>query len=228
MPTSLLPNNHGTFMISHIPCRSIMTSAWLCMQVTDTPGLLDRPDADRNAMELLTLASLQHLPTAAMFVLDLTGDCGTPVHKQWRIRNELKARFPDKPWLDVLSKADLLGDVFAEAALRQEHAAESEPTAAMSPAQAALSDGRSSSAGHSHEANFNDGHQQCMGDGLHQQGEPATGEEWCAVHVAAALPHAMRVSSITSVGLVELKAGMMTILASTSLQPEVREQPCSI
>lgn len=32
-------------------------------QVMDTPGLLPRPDAERNEMELLTLASVQFLPT---------------------------------------------------------------------------------------------------------------------------------------------------------------------
>ena len=48
-------------------------------QVTDTPGLLARPDADRNAMEHLTLACLAHLPTRVLFVLDLTAECGTSV-----------------------------------------------------------------------------------------------------------------------------------------------------
>jgi len=47
--------------------------------VTDTPGLLARPDADRNAMEHLTLACLAHLPTRVLFVLDLTAECGTSV-----------------------------------------------------------------------------------------------------------------------------------------------------
>jgi nucleolar GTP-binding protein len=84
-------------------------------QVTDTPGLLRRPDEDRNAMERLTLASLQYLPTAVLFVADLTGECGTSVADQWAIREELRERFQGKPWLDVLSKADLLEEEFDEA-----------------------------------------------------------------------------------------------------------------
>lgn len=52
----------------------------------DTPGLLNRAEADRNAMERLTLACLQHLPTAVLFIADLTGECGTSVGDQWRIR----------------------------------------------------------------------------------------------------------------------------------------------
>ena len=58
-------------------------------QVTDTPGLLRRPEGERNAMERLTLAALAHLPTAAVFVTDLTGDCGTSVSDQWAIRRAL-------------------------------------------------------------------------------------------------------------------------------------------
>jgi hypothetical protein len=37
-------------------------------------------------MERLTLACLQHLPTAVLFVADLTGECGTSVANQWQIR----------------------------------------------------------------------------------------------------------------------------------------------
>jgi nucleolar GTP-binding protein len=52
-----------------------LTFAVLCCdrQVTDTPGLLLRPDEYRNKMELLTLAALQYLPSSVMFVADLTG-----------------------------------------------------------------------------------------------------------------------------------------------------------
>ncbi len=37
-------------------------------------------------MERLTLACLQHLPTVVLFVADLTGECGTSVSDQWKIR----------------------------------------------------------------------------------------------------------------------------------------------
>lgn len=42
----------------------------------DTPGVLSRPDGERNEMEALTLASMQHLPTAVIFVMDLSGHSG--------------------------------------------------------------------------------------------------------------------------------------------------------
>ncbi|CAM6040221.1 unnamed protein product [Sphagnum compactum] len=77
-------------------------------QVTDTPGLLRRSDDERNNIEKLTLAALSHLPTAILYVHDLTGDCGTTVPDQFLIYNEMKERFADRPWLDVVSKGDLL------------------------------------------------------------------------------------------------------------------------
>lgn len=86
------------------------------VQVTDTPGLLNRQEEERNAMERLTIACMAHLPTSIMFVMDLTGECGTSVATQWQIRADLRARFAAKPWLDVLTKQDMLRDVQAQAA----------------------------------------------------------------------------------------------------------------
>ncbi|KAL2611939.1 hypothetical protein R1flu_023631 [Riccia fluitans] len=77
-------------------------------QVTDTPGLLNRPDDERNNIEKLTIAALAHLPTSVLFVHDLTGECGTTVPNQFAIYNDMRERFPDRPWLNVVSKADLL------------------------------------------------------------------------------------------------------------------------
>ncbi|KAG5179656.1 P-loop containing nucleoside triphosphate hydrolase protein [Tribonema minus] len=78
-------------------------------QMMDTPGVLSRPDEERNCMEALTLASMQHLPTAVIFVMDLSGYSGeqSTVEKQVEVRNELRKRFPRRPWLDVISKLDL-------------------------------------------------------------------------------------------------------------------------
>jgi len=76
-------------------------------QVTDTPGLLPREDHERNAIERLTLVSLQYLPTAILFVMDCSERCGTSVVDQVKVAEELRARFPDRPWLHVYSKWDL-------------------------------------------------------------------------------------------------------------------------
>ena len=80
-------------------------------QITDTPGVLPKRGKDRNAMEMLTLASLQHLPTSVVFVIDPTGSCGTSTADQLLVRQELKKLFPEKSWIDVLSKSDLVNQL---------------------------------------------------------------------------------------------------------------------
>ncbi|KZV57957.1 nucleolar GTP-binding protein 1 [Dorcoceras hygrometricum] len=79
-------------------------------QVTDTPGLLRRLDEDRNNLEKLTLAVLTHLPTAVLYVHDLSGQCGTSPSDQYAIYREIRERFSNHLWLDVVSKCDLLKD----------------------------------------------------------------------------------------------------------------------
>ena len=91
--------------IGHI----VDASRGLRFQVMDTPGLLDRPEEERNEMEKLTFASLAHLPTAVIFVIDVSGLSGrlSTLEAQLNVRAYLKSRFPRRPWIDVVSKADL-------------------------------------------------------------------------------------------------------------------------
>lgn len=76
----------------------------------DTPGLLDRPANLRNEMEKLTFASLAHLPTAVIYVIDPTGLSGekSTLLAQLNVRKYLRERFPRRPWLDVISKGDII------------------------------------------------------------------------------------------------------------------------
>lgn len=78
-------------------------------QLMDTPGVLRREEEERNAMEGLTLASVNLLPSVIIFVMDLSGTSGpqSAPRLQLRVRDDLKAQFPHRPWLDVRSKADL-------------------------------------------------------------------------------------------------------------------------
>jgi len=83
----------------------------LC-QIMDSPGVLNRRDGTkaRNEMEELTLAAMSHLPTAVMYVMDLSGGAGdkcSSVEDQLILRRELRSRFPRRPWVDVISKVDL-------------------------------------------------------------------------------------------------------------------------
>eukprot|EP01039_Chlorochromonas_danica_P003145 gene3145-3444_t len=91
-------------------------------QVMDTPGLLNRPDEERNEMEQLTFASLLHLPTAVIFVFDVTSLSGeqSSLDKQIEVRRALRQRFPKRPWVDVITKSDkgMLSNI--EESLRQQ------------------------------------------------------------------------------------------------------------
>jgi nucleolar GTP-binding protein len=84
----------------------------LC-QVMDSPGVLVRPEGQdhlRNEMEELTLAAMKHLPTAVMYVMDLSGQAGdkcSSIADQLQLRREIRSRFPRRPWIDVVSKIDL-------------------------------------------------------------------------------------------------------------------------
>ena len=77
--------------------------------VTDTPGLLARDDIDRNKIEMLTIATLEHLPTCVIFVTDLSGLSGTSIADQLKLREEIYNKFAHRrPWIDVFSKCALV------------------------------------------------------------------------------------------------------------------------
>ena len=86
-------------------------------QIIDTPGLLDRPEADRNDIEKQAVSALEHLADAVVFVVDPSGDCGYPLSVQLELRDAVEARFADRdvPVLTVANKADQSRDVEADA-----------------------------------------------------------------------------------------------------------------
>jgi len=77
------------------------------IQVMDTPGLLDRPDSDRNDMEKQGIAALDHLEPIIVFLTDLSGTSGYSIEIQKALHDELKTRYSKYNWLDVSSKSDL-------------------------------------------------------------------------------------------------------------------------
>ena len=77
------------------------------IQVMDTPGLLDRPNSDRNDMEKQGIAALDHLEPIIVFLTDLSGTSGYSVETQESLHEELKARYSKYRWIDVCSKSDL-------------------------------------------------------------------------------------------------------------------------
>src|SRR5205807_6161025 len=78
-------------------------------QILDTPGLLDRPMAKRNAMERQAISALAHLANGVLFVLDPTETCGYTVDDQRRLLEEIRALLPKVPFVVVANKADIGG-----------------------------------------------------------------------------------------------------------------------
>ena len=77
------------------------------IQVMDTPGLLDRPNSDRNDMEKQGIAALDYLEPIIVFLTDLSGTSGYSVETQESLHEELKGKYSKYRWIDVYSKSDL-------------------------------------------------------------------------------------------------------------------------
>ena len=82
-------------------------------QLIDTPGLLDRPAEERNAIESQAVSALTHLADAVLFVIDASGECGYPLAAQLDLLADVEATFA-VPVLVVCNKADRSRDVEAE------------------------------------------------------------------------------------------------------------------
>lgn len=74
-------------------------------QIVDTPGVLDRPAAERNEIERQAESAVGHLADAVLFVVDASESCGYPLDAQLRLRDELGERF-DTPLSTVRNKTD--------------------------------------------------------------------------------------------------------------------------
>lgn len=85
-------------------------------QIIDTPGLLDRPDTERNAVERQTIAALEHLADCVLVIIDASETCGYPLEEQYALRDELRDRFASAgiPVVTANNKADLETDADAD------------------------------------------------------------------------------------------------------------------
>ena len=82
-------------------------------QLVDTPGLLDRPPAERNDVESQAASALAHVADAVLVLLDASGGCGYPLDAQLDLLADVRARF-DVPVITVCNKADRSRDVEAD------------------------------------------------------------------------------------------------------------------
>lgn len=74
-------------------------------QVMDTPGLLDRPMAERNDIERQAITAIHFLDAVVMFIIDPSESCGYEIEDQKRLLVEIRENF-DLPLLVVANKAD--------------------------------------------------------------------------------------------------------------------------
>jgi nucleolar GTP-binding protein len=77
------------------------------VQVVDTPGLLDRPDKERNTVERQAVAALRHAADAVLFLIDPSGRSGYPVAEQEHLLAQVQKDMAGLPFLVAESKSDL-------------------------------------------------------------------------------------------------------------------------
>jgi len=82
-------------------------------QMVDTPGLLDRPMQERNAIEMQAIAALEHVGDLCLFVMDPAEAGGTSWEAQENLMEEV-GRLLSIPMLIVDGKGDLIKDAIGE------------------------------------------------------------------------------------------------------------------
>ena len=76
-------------------------------QIIDTPGLLDRPLAERNNIEKQAIAALRNLADLIVFIFDPSGTSGYQMSEQTLMLEDIKKLFCDVPFIIVENKVDV-------------------------------------------------------------------------------------------------------------------------
>jgi nucleolar GTP-binding protein len=76
------------------------------IQFVDTPGILDRPEEERNPIERQALSAMMNVASVILFVLDPSEHCGYPMEMQLRLLDEVKGMV-SVPLIIVANKSDL-------------------------------------------------------------------------------------------------------------------------
>ena len=72
----------------------------------DTPGILDRPSEERNAIERQALSAMMNVASVILFILDPSEHCGYPIDIQLRLLDEVKGMVT-VPVVVVANKSDI-------------------------------------------------------------------------------------------------------------------------
>jgi nucleolar GTP-binding protein len=76
------------------------------IQFVDTPGILDRPDDERNAIEKQALSAMMNIADIILFILDPSEHCGYPMEVQLNLLEEVRGMI-DVPLVVVANKSDI-------------------------------------------------------------------------------------------------------------------------
>ena len=76
------------------------------IQFVDTPGILDRPAEERNAIEKQALSAMMNIASVVLFILDPSEHCGYPMDVQLRLLEEVRGMVK-APLVVVANKSDI-------------------------------------------------------------------------------------------------------------------------
>jgi len=76
------------------------------IQLIDTPGLLDRPAEERNAIEKQAISAIINTADVILFILDPSTYCGFPLDEQMRLLEEVR-ELVRVPIIAVVNKSDV-------------------------------------------------------------------------------------------------------------------------
>ncbi|MHA1791697.1 MAG: NOG1 family protein [Promethearchaeota archaeon] len=89
------------------------------IQFIDTPGILDRPMKNRNAIELKAILAIKHVADLIIFVIDPTFNCGYELERQINLLEEFRENLPDVKMMIIINKVDLISNDNLQEAWRQ-------------------------------------------------------------------------------------------------------------
>ena len=75
--------------------------------MVDTPGLLDRPMAERNQIEMQAIAALENVGDLVLFLIDPSETSGMSLKEQEHLLSEVQELLAERPLISVFSKSDI-------------------------------------------------------------------------------------------------------------------------
>ena len=141
---------------------------------------------------------------------------------QWVIRAEVARRFPDKPWVDIFSKSDMIGGILTKGGRQVSCAGQAAGSVTASSTAAAVSSSSADGAAPSPSLRH-PGDDSASTSGSSQSGQDPTTRDATSAASAltisgpsdfvAQLPRALAVSSLTEEGVSDLKDNLMELLS---------------